>query len=165
MFSCFLDYVGLSSRFSGFPISSFLDNFGDGLACYIGDNPDYTNAAYEYSNADCSYSFVLILGYVISNVVVLECIDRVLRLSNQILGRATAAAVFVAFLALGLYDTNMGYEHGILGTAIDYPDLVSIVILLIGMEIYGHDPEPDVEAITNYTPSSPPQLLKRDSLA
>lgn len=158
--------AGISTHFHGYPITSFLDNFGDGLACYIGDNPDYNNAGYDFAGTDCSYSFILILGYVVSNVIVLECIDRVLKLSNQILERAMAAAVFVAFLALGVYDTNLGYEHGIFGTAIDYPDLIAISILLIGMEIYGHDPEPDVEAITNFALSPTMQSMNKiESLA
>ena len=90
----------------------------------------------------------------ISNAVVLECIGRVLQSNNLILGRAIAAAVFVSFLALGLYDTKLGNQHGIFGSAIDYPDILSIIILLAGMESYGHDPEPDVEATTKFSPWS-----------
>ena len=88
----------------------------------------------------------------ISNVVVLECIGRVLQSNNLILGRAIAAAVFLSFLALGLYDTKLGNQHGLFGSAIGYPDILAILILLAGMESYGHDPEPDVEAMTNFSP-------------
>ena len=87
------------------------------------------------------------LGYVISNVVVLECIDRVLQSSNQILGRVMAAAVFVAFLALRIYDTN-----GLGSNDVDFLDIISIIVLIAGMEIYGRDPEPDIEATTTFSP-------------
>ena len=90
------------------------------------------------------------MGYVISNIIVIECIDKVLRLNHQILGRALISAVSVAFLALGIYDTNLGYHDGIFGTAIDYPDILCIFILVVGMELYGSDPEPDVTVITDF---------------
>ena len=110
-------------------------------------NPD-GNSGYDSSSAVCSYSYLLVLGYVTSNIIVLECIDRVLRTSNQILERAMAAAVFVAFLTLLLYDNNFGLS----GCAVDLPNVVAIVTLLTGMEIYGRDPEPDVEVVTGFVP-------------
>jgi hypothetical protein len=132
-------------------LDSFFDNLGDGLSCFLGRNPDeYTRYDSAYATCDCNY--LLVFGYVISNVVVLECIGRVLQSNNLILGRAMAAAVFVSFLALGTYDTKLDYQQGLFSSVIDYPDFVAIIVLLIGMEIYGHDPEPDVEAVTNFSP-------------
>jgi hypothetical protein len=87
-------------------------------------------------------------------VVVLECVDKALQSSDQILNRITATAVLLAYVTLGFYDTGIGYDDdGLVGTAFNYWDLVSIVILMIGMEVYGRDPEPDVESVTQYTPS------------
>ncbi len=63
-----------------------------------------------------------------------------------------AAAVFVAFIALGIYDTKVDYGYGLLGSTIGITDLVSISALLLGMEIYGRDPEPDIEVVTAFTP-------------
>jgi Na+/H+-translocating membrane pyrophosphatase len=64
-----------------------------------------------------------------------------------------AAAVFVAFLALGAYDTSVDdYGHGLFGTAIASTDVIAIVVLLYGMDVYGRDQEPEVEAITNFSP-------------
>lgn len=142
---------GITSEWSGYPIDSFFDNIGDGWSCFIGSNPsDYTR--YDSSYASCEYSYLLVLGYVISNVVVLECIDRVLQTSNQILGRAMAAAVFVAFLALGIYDTNRNFGNELDGNGVDLYDIIAIIVLLAGMEIYGRDPEPESEQITNFVP-------------
>jgi hypothetical protein len=116
------------------------------LSCFLGNNPSgFTR--YDSAYASCDYSHLLVLGYVVSNVVVLECIDRVLQSSNQILGRVMAAAVFVAFLALRIYDTN-----GLGNNDVDFLSIISIVVLIAGMEIYGRDPEPDIEAITTFNP-------------
>lgn len=81
---------------------------------------------------------------------------RVLQISGQVLGRAMAAAVLVAFVALGFYDSNAPYDYGVnlFGTNIGFADIISIIVLLAGMEIYGRDPEPEQEAITNFSPSA-----------
>lgn len=139
-------FEGISSFWGGFPLDSFFDNVGDGLSCFLGNNPSgFTR--YDSAYASCDHSYLLILGYVISNVIVLECIDRVLQSSNQILGRVMAAAVFVAFLALRIYDTN-----GLGSSDVDLLSIISIIVLIAGMEIYGRDPEPDIEAVTTFSP-------------
>jgi hypothetical protein len=97
----------------------------------------------------------MVLGYVLSNVIVLECVDRALQTNDKVLSRATSVAVLAAFFMLGFYDTNLGYDDdGIVGTSFNSVDFVSIVVLLVGMEVYGRTPEPDVEAITQFTHSS-----------
>ena len=90
------------------------------------------------------------LGYIISNVLVLICIDSVLQMSNQILGRVLAGAILLAFFGLWIYDSdvNVGMP-GFFGTNVGYADIISLVFLLVGMEFYGGDPEPDVQIITN----------------
>lgn len=110
---------GISSGWEGFPLDSLFDNLGDGWFCFLGRNPDeYTR--YDSAYATCDYNYLLVCGYVISNVVVLECIGRVLQSNNLILGRAMAAAVFVSFVALGTYDTKLGYDEGPISSAVDY---------------------------------------------
>ena len=133
-------FLGMSSGWQGFPLDTMFDNIRDGWMCFMGNNPeDFTRYDSAYTN--CRYSSLLVLGYVFSNVIVLECIGRVLQSNNIILARSMAAAVFLSFLALGIFDS-----------AINIIDVVAIIILLIGMEVYGHDPEPDVEAVTNFSP-------------
>ena len=141
----------MSSEWQGFPLGSMFDNMGDGWSCFLGVNPEeYTR--YDSAYATCDYNYLLVLGYVVSNIVVIECIGRVLQSNDLVLGRAMAAAVFVSFLALGVYDDDTSATVGLFGSAIHMPDLVSMAVLLVGMEVYGRDPEPDVEAITNFSP-------------
>lgn len=147
-------YTGVSSGASNFPITTMAVNFHDGWSCVLGHGPPQ-NTAYDSSGAMCVNSNIwLLIGYVTATLAVIECIDRVLQISNQTLGRAMAFAVLVAFLALGVYDKQGESGSSLFGTNIGYADLVSIAVLLLGMEIYGQDPEPDVEVITNFSPNA-----------
>lgn len=78
---------GLSDNFTNFPLSSIFENLSEGWKCGIhGTNPSNQDH-FDISYSSCSYSLLVILGFVVSNLVVLECIDTVLQTSNQILGR------------------------------------------------------------------------------
>jgi hypothetical protein len=78
---------GLSDNFTGFPLSSFFENLNEGWICGIHSTNPSNHNHFDISYSSCSYSLLVILGFVISNLVVLECIDTVLQTSNQILGR------------------------------------------------------------------------------
>jgi len=112
------------------------------------DTGDIGHNAIECS---CSGSTFLILGYVFSNIIMLECMDHVLQTSNRILGRVMAVSVFVAFLALGVYDNKVYsvVDVHIIGT-IGIADILSILCLLIGIDYNGRDAEPNVEMITSF---------------
>ena len=152
---------GVSSDWSGkgFPFSSMAANINDGLVCIWGDNDAlYYNvddaedvavvAPYDTRYTDCSLSLWIIVAFVLSGVAALHCVDRLLQKGNQLLGRATSAAVFVSFVTLGVYDTQMDLGDGIGGSTIGGADLVSILILLAGLEWWGRD-----EAPGDYLPS------------
>ena len=134
----------------GFPLSSFSENYGDGLRCLLGYNPDERTVNYDTSFTNCEGSILLCLLFVLSNIIVLESINVVLQMSNQVLARSMAVAVLFAFTALGVYDTEVDYGLGYWGSNIGTADLVSIVFLVWGIEIYGNEAEPNVEVLTNY---------------
>lgn len=124
-----------------------------GWLCFLGrDLPDqYDDDDSDF--IDCSESMGLIFGFVLSNVLVMISMSGVLRMKSQILGRSTAFAILAAFLMLWWYDvavsgsTWMGGREGPM-------DLVAIVVLLVGMEVYDKDPEPDVELLSNQAAAS-----------
>lgn len=144
--------ISLDNKGKGYSLESFPRNFIDGYRCILGhSNVDLDNAPYNTTYTVCDhYNIPLILVYVISNVVILECVRRVLVLNNRALGRSLAVAVLFSFTALGIYDTRMDLGIGLFGTTIGYADIVSIIVLLYGMDVYGRDLEPDVEAITQF---------------
>lgn len=97
---------------------------------------------------DCSDSMGVVLGYVLSNAVVVVCMSTVLQLSHQILGRATEAAIMCAFGVLWLYDVHIN-DSSMFGGNEGLLDIFAIIVLIAGMEVYDRDPEPDVQVITN----------------
>jgi hypothetical protein len=133
----------------GFPVSSFSENFWDGVYCLLGSNPDSSTALYDTSHTSCSYAIWLLVGYVISTALVLQCVDNVLVSSGRVLGRSMAGAVLMSFLAAIIYSVNS--SDMIQNATFGWADITAIVVLLIGMEVFGRDPEPESELITNYS--------------
>lgn len=123
-------------------------NVYDGWCSFLGYRDDFID---DQGFGDYGSSMGVIIGYVISNAVVVICMSSVLELSNQILGRSTEAAIFAAFIVLWLYDAHINGD-GIYNCNGGLIDILAIILLLIGMEIYDKDPEPDVELITNRIP-------------
>lgn len=146
-------YVIISNLYSSialFDKASFhnmYESFHDGWLCFFGrESHDYQDDDSIY--ADCSDSMGVILAYVLSNAFVVVSMSSVLQVSHQALGRSTEFAVLTAFIVLWIYDlhktqsTVFGGNEGIV-------DIFAILLLLVGMEVYDRDPEPDVELITN----------------
>ena len=110
------------------------------------DSPDqYDDATY----VDCSQSMWLIFGYVLSNLAVVVCVSGVLKLRAGFVGRSTMIAVLVAFVVLWIYDLHIRGADSFFGGSNGLMDVAAIAVLLVGMEIYDREPEPDVEVITN----------------
>lgn len=125
-----------------------------GWMCFLGSTPEENIRDDDLSYyVDCSNSMWLILTYVIANLVVLSSIDSVIHTNSHILGRVMVSAIFGAFLVLWLYDVEYSRYQPIpyiFGGSVGIVDILAVIILLVGMEIYGRDPEPDVEVITDY---------------
>ncbi len=142
-----------------------------GWKCFLGTTPsddlrdDDSNPYY----VKCSHSMWLVMAYVFATIGVLMSINVVLRINSLLVGKAICAAIFVAFLVLWMYDIHFNSHQNnkfIFGGSVGSLDLVSMCILLIGMEVYGRDPEPDVELITNYgqSPSCSTTPSRADSM-
>jgi len=144
---------GLSSGWMGFPITSFGENFWDGLYCWLGQDPDDETSSYDTSHTSCRVVFWLILVYVLSTVLVLQYIDKVLTIKNSVLGRSMVAAVLLSFLAAWVYASTFSAQ--IESSSVGVADFVSIFVLLAGMEVFGKDPDPDPELITSFSPGRP----------
>jgi hypothetical protein len=106
------------------------EHIKEGLECLFGDLDVGSDGSSVPEG--CRHCLWLVLGYVFSTVLVLECIDRVIQISNQVLGRAMAAAVLCAFLALGFYDVAEDDGYSLFGTNIGVADICSIVVLIAG---------------------------------
>ena len=137
---------GISDGWDGlsFPMEAFLTNMQDGFQCFLGhDPPPLAESEYDVSDSLCEYSSAPVVLYVLSNIVVLQCIDAVLQNGNRVLGHAMAAAVLFAFIALGVYDRNSDRDHSydrVIGS-IGIADLISIALLLLGINAHHSDQE------------------------
>ena len=159
--------AGMPNNWDRYPLSSIFRNFIDGISCFFGYIPDTDSdfsLNYDSTSAVCTNSTFMVVGYVICNIIVLECVDRILlRTStisnNKILERGMIIAVFLAFIILGFYNNDFAFSihsnsnddgDNSSRTTFDFPNILAIIVLLIGMEIFGRDPEPDVESITAF---------------
>ena len=159
--------VGMPSNWDSYPVSSIFRNILDGISCFLGYIPDTDSdfsLNYDSTSAVCKNSSFMVIGYVLCNIIVLESLDRILLRSsiisnNKILERGMMIAVFLAFVVLGFHNhdftlsinlnSNDDGDHSSRST-FDFSNILAIIVLLIGMEIYGRDPEPDVESITAF---------------
>ena len=96
---------------------------------------------------DNTLNLWLIVFFVLSNACILKCMDELLKMKQDLLVRSMIIALCMAFIALGVYDSKVNYGYGIFGTNIGFLDLISLMTLLVGMEIYGSVDEPECEAI------------------
>lgn len=148
----FYSLQGISNDWKGYPLSSFIDNFWDGLYCWLGEDPDPLTALYDTEKTSCVILFWLIIGYVLSTILVLYSVEKILITNSRILGRTMAIAVLMSFFFAWIYDVY--YNNLIQDSTFGYADILSMIVLLVGMEIFGRDPEPEPELMTNYSPAS-----------
>lgn len=81
-----------------------------------------------------------------SNILVIECTDRILLARPQILEKAFFWAACAALSAMALYDRNFGRGEDEMGVI----NVVATVFLLIGLLLYGREEEPNSEVITDF---------------
>jgi hypothetical protein len=149
-----------SSRRMGFPLTSFGKNSFDGALCLVGIEPEVSDSLADYDpkhiSCDSVLNLWLILAFIVANACILECIDRLLKMRQDLQARSMIVSIFMAFIALGVYDKTVNFGFGIFNSNIGYLDLLSLAVLLVGMEVYGREDEPECEAI-------PLHLDKRES--
>ena len=123
-------------------------NIYEGWRCFLGFDSSQLHQDDMYVN--CSESMGVVLGYVACNAIVVVSMSTVLRVGHQYLGRATEAAILGAYVVLWVYDVHVNHTTSLGGNEGIF-DILAIIVLISGMEVYDRDPEPDVELITNRT--------------
>lgn len=157
-----LSYIFLIGRsVLGFvPKADMFDVVYDGWTCFLGRDPygreGVTDSHVNYGS--CNMSFWFLVVYSISNLAVFVSVSNVIQSSYRLLGRAMAAAILVAFCVLWAYDwgTLDDDDSGsradrLFGSSVGISDCISVIVLIVGMEVYGRDPEPNIEVITEFS--------------
>lgn len=149
--SCYF-IVGISSNeWVNYPLNLFFSNIYEGLICLFYQE-DLSSADYGDVHCNCSWRLIVyILIYVVSTIFVLECINKIVQTNTSILNRVMSISVCCSFLALGIYATFSDRANSTNEYQVNFSDILAIIILLAGMEMYGNEQEPDIEYITSST--------------
>eukprot|EP01041_Mallomonas_annulata_P006707 gene6707-13595_t len=165
--------IGITSTYANYPLNGFLSNIYDGFLCLFGFNPSLDNDhLYSIEDASCPNICWFVIAYVLATVILLQAIDRILKFNDGSLVRILSISIMCSFVFLSLYriitgttssssssssgteGSQISHSHGLLFSSNDVSiiDIISVIILVLGMELYGRDPEPEIEAITNFSP-------------
>ncbi|RYH32241.1 hypothetical protein EON65_00910 [archaeon] len=144
-----------------------LHSFYYGWLCFLGNTPSAHDRDDDLNfYVSCHDSLWLILGYVLSTFLVLTCLNVVLERYSQGVPRLLCAAIVGAFVVLWVYDAHFAQFQPspyIFGGSVGAVDLLALVLVVVGNDVYGRDPEPDVELITHYTPPTPSRTSSMNS--
>lgn len=108
---------------------------------------------YDQSECHCTSSIlVYIVLYVICTIIVLQCINKLLDLNYSKLSQIMLLNICVSVSILIAYDIVSGGSYGWFGSHLGIADVLSAVLLLVGVYIYGSQQEPEAELNTNSVP-------------
>ena len=118
-----------------YPSSGFSTNFMEGFQCFVGTlDEDLATNKYDDS-AECDFSIALILLYSFSIIMVGVAVDKIVNAgATKVMYRGVSAGIIASSLCLYTYDmhsTRFNY-----GPAIDSSNLFSLLLLVIGSEVY-----------------------------
>ena len=82
--------------------------------------------------------------------LIISLAKQLIAVDNQVLPKTMTFSVLSSFIAAIFYDKI--FAENIQDTYFGPTDFLSIVVLIIGMETFSRDPEPDPQLVTNYSP-------------
>ncbi len=104
------------------------------------------------TTCNCSiYLFINILLYIVLAIIILEYVNRFIQFSYTTFYRLMVFSVLTSFILLGSYDTFIGSGNGLWNSHIYWYDILVIIMLLVGLEIYSKEIEPEIEKLTTLT--------------
>eukprot|EP00639_Heterosigma_akashiwo_P004594 CAMPEP_0194584832 /NCGR_PEP_ID=MMETSP0292-20121207/17317_1 /TAXON_ID=39354 /ORGANISM="Heterosigma akashiwo, Strain CCMP2393" /LENGTH=360 /DNA_ID=CAMNT_0039440015 /DNA_START=293 /DNA_END=1376 /DNA_ORIENTATION=+ len=147
-------FQSLGHDWEFYPQASFAGALNDGWACAFWGEPRNGASDALPQRAQCAYSFYLAAGYVAAAVLVNVFVDRLLLYSTErAMYRGVTASILVACAALALYTTQ---SNGVYyPDSLSLLDVVSIIMLVIGLEVYHSVKEPDSDFLTQWTSGQP----------
>jgi hypothetical protein len=118
-----------------YPSSGFSTNFMEGFQCFVG-NLDEDLATNKYDDsAECDFSIALILLYSFSIIMVGVAVDKIVNAgATKVMYRGVSAGIIASVLCLYTYDMHSSRFN--YGPAIDSSNLVSLLLLVVGSEVY-----------------------------
>lgn len=118
-----------------YPSSEFSKNFAEGFQCFIGILSNERAKDGYHDEAICNRSFPLIVLYSFSVISVGVAVDKIVNGgATKVMYRGVSAGIIISCISLHLYDLNIpDFSYGV---AIDSLNLVCLLLLIIGSEVY-----------------------------
>ena len=118
-----------------YPSSHFSKNFLSGLKCFLGLLPKESAENDFPEVAQCRLSLLLVLGHAFSIITVGCAVDKIVNAgATKAMYRGISAGIIVAVLLMYEYDMHIPEFN--YGPVIDSLNLVCLILLVIGAEVY-----------------------------
>lgn len=118
-----------------YPSSGFSQNFVDGLRCFMGVlDEDRAFNGYE-DEAVCELSLILVILHAFSIIAIGVAVDKIVNAgATKVMFRGISAGIIVAVVSLYIYDLRIpDFSYG---PAIDSLNLMCVLLLVVGSEVY-----------------------------
>lgn len=134
-----------------YPSSQFSENYSDGFKCFLGRLSEEEQESKYPESASCDYSLLLVMIHVSSVVLVGVAVDKIVNAgATKVMYRGVSAGIIVSVLCMHSYDMNIpDFNYG---PAIDGLNLVSLLLLILGSEVYHRVTLQDSTFETEYAP-------------
>jgi hypothetical protein len=118
-----------------YPSSGFSTNFKEGFQCFVGNlDEDRASDGYDDS-AECDFSIAFVLLYSFSIIAVGVAVDKIVNAgATKVMYRGVSAGIIASVLCLYTYDMHTSRFN--YGPAIDSSNLVCVLLLVVGSEVY-----------------------------
>lgn len=118
-----------------YPSRDFSKNVIDGTMCFVGLlSEDRAKHAYD-DEAQCRYAFVLVFLHAFAIIAVGVAVDKIVNAgATRVMYRGVSAGIIVSVISLYIYDLHIpDFSYG---PAIDSLNLVCVLLLVVGSEVY-----------------------------
>eukprot|EP00536_Pseudo-nitzschia_multiseries_P001987 jgi/Psemu1/283405/fgenesh1_pg.26_\ len=135
-----LVYVLLGFAASGdwtdlYPSSEFSKNVAEGFQCFFWVLDDEEAKSGFYDEASCGHLLSLVALYSVSVICVVVAVDKIVNGgATKVMYRGVSAGIILSVISLYMYDLHIpDFNYG---AAIDSLNLVCLILLVVGSEIY-----------------------------
>jgi hypothetical protein len=118
-----------------YPSYGFSKNFAEGFQCFLGTLDDDRAADGYEEEAMCNYSLSLVFFHCFSIIAVGVAVDKIVNAgATQVMFRGVSAGIIFSVICLYIYDIHIpDFNYG---PAIDSLNLVCLLLLVVGAEVY-----------------------------
>jgi len=125
------------------------EGFSDLYLCFVTDVHIPDDKYPE--RAACRYVSASVVSYVIATSCVNFAVNGVLERGNvTVMYRSLNSAVGLSCICLAIYTASDPIWSAL---SLHSYDLISLILVLIGLEVFHRQPEPDTEVLTHWSPS------------